>query len=357
MVVTVIALVLAACWHAIRVSFGYAGTAIVPATAAPDTASPAAPAAVGATAQPTPNYRQTPGRLSWFPEPVALNVPSVIHATGAELSWPSYVNITGDPANDLAAYEVHRGTSSDFTPSAATLVATVNARDTSFTDTSAPASSGPYAGDYFYMVAVRTRSGQLVSGATRFVHLPRPGQTELVLPAGAAATLDSGHPDTVVDPNGYSLSVSPEIGDQGADRAIFEFGSLMAIPASAFVADARLRVWCNGSDPSHITLYALARTFDASQATWNSAANGVAWTGPGGDYTTPSGAALPMDTVCEFDATAIVRGWASSLGGTHGLLLKFGNESSSAGYGSFSAGDTYHPEDRPQLVVTYESSA
>lgn len=62
---------------------------MVPATAAPDTASPAAPAAVGTTAQPTPDYGQAPGRLSWFPEPVALNVQTVIHATGAELGWPS----------------------------------------------------------------------------------------------------------------------------------------------------------------------------------------------------------------------------------------------------------------------------
>jgi hypothetical protein len=143
MVVTVIALILAACWPAIRVSLGYAGTAMLPATAAPDTASPAAPAAVSTTARPTPNL--TPGRLSWSPEPVALNVPTVIQATGAEPSWPSYINITADPANDLAAYEVHRGTNSDFTPSAAT----VNAHDTSFADTSASASNSPYAGDYF----------------------------------------------------------------------------------------------------------------------------------------------------------------------------------------------------------------
>src|SRR5262249_36637169 len=160
----------------------------------------------------------------------------------------SYVNITGDPANDLAAYEVHRGMSSDFTPSAATLVATVNAHDTSFVDTTASASSGPHAGDYFYMVAVRTRSGQLISGATRFVQLPGPGQTELALPVDAAATLGSGYPDTVVDPHDFSgLSVSPDIAGQGADRAIFEFGSLKAIPSGAVVADARLSVWCNGS--------------------------------------------------------------------------------------------------------------
>jgi hypothetical protein len=116
-------------------------------------------------------------------------------------------------------------------------------------------------------------------------------------------------------------------------------------------------VWCNGSYSGNIMLYALTRTFDASHATWNSAANGIAWTRPGGDYTTPAGAALPIYNACEFDATAIVRGWTSSRGAKHGLLLKFRNESSNAGYGSFSAGDTHYPEDRPQLVVIYESGA
>lgn len=361
----VIALILAASWPAISVSFGYSGTAMVPAEATPNGAPPTASAAVSTTAQPTPNLtsgQATPGGPSRSPEPVTVNAPVVIHATGAALSWPSYVNVTGDPANDLAAYEVHRGPSSDFTPSAATLVATVNAHDTSFVDTTASASSGPHAGDYFYMVAVRTRSGQLISGATRFVQLPGPGQTEVVLPADAAATLGAGAPDTVVDPSDFSgLSVSPDIAGQGAERAIFEFGSLKAIPSGAAVADARLSVWCNGSDASHIAVYALTRAFDGSQATWNSAADGIAWIRPGGDYTMPSGAALPMDTadpgVCEFDATAIVRNWTSSRGAEHGLLLKADNETSSAGYGSFSAGDTYFPEHRPQLVVTYVSPA
>jgi hypothetical protein len=34
---------------------------------------------------------------------VSVNPPTVIHATGAELSWPAYTNNTGDPNNDLAA--------------------------------------------------------------------------------------------------------------------------------------------------------------------------------------------------------------------------------------------------------------
>lgn len=139
------------------------------------------------------------------------------HGCGAELAVLRQHHRRS--ANDLAAYEGHRGTSSDFTPSAATLVARVNAHDTSFTDTTAPASTGPHADDYFYIVAVRTRSGQLISGATRFVQLPPPGQTEFVLPAVAAATLGAGALDTIVDPYDYSgLSVSPDIAGRGAER-------------------------------------------------------------------------------------------------------------------------------------------
>ena len=362
--VTVIALTVAACWPAISVSFGYSGKVTVAAEATPNGASPTAPATVSTTAQPTPSLapgQAAPGTISASPTLVALNAPIVVRATGAQLSWTSYVNRTGYPANDLVAYEVHRGTRPDFTPSAATLLATLNAHDTSFTDTTASTSSGPHAGDYFYMVAVRAKAGQLITGATWFVQLPGPGQTELVLPADAATTISSGAPDSAMDPSGLNLSVSPDMASDGAERAIFEFGSLKGIPSGASVADARLSVWCNGSDAEPIAVYGLTRTFDGAQATWNSAANYVAWTRPGGDYTTPSGAALPMDTadpyVCEFDATAIVRNWTSSRSAEHGLLLKDRNETSSNGFGSFSAGDTVFPGRGPQLVVTYESRA
>jgi hypothetical protein len=356
MVVAVIALIVAACWPAISGPLGYGGTSMVPG-AMPASAAPTAPATVSTPAQPAPSL--TPAS-TWPPRPVALDAPSVIHATGAALSWPPYGNVTGDPGNDLAAYEVHRGTRPGFTPSPATLVATLNADRTSFTDTTAPASGAPHAGDYYYMVAVRTKSGKLISGTTRFVQLPGPGQSELVVPADAAATINSRYPDTMVDTSEYSLSAGPDTG-QGADRAIIEFAPLTAIPSGAAVAGARLRVWCAGSDAGPIVVYAMTRTFYAQEATWNTAGDGVAWARPGGDYTTPSGAALPIDTadpdVCEFDATAIARGWASPRGAEHALLLKARNEAASSGHGSFSAGDTYFPQRRPQLIVTYAPRA
>lgn len=314
-----------------------------------------APVVVNTPATPSP--LSTCWAQTWAPRPVAMNRPVVIHATGAEVSWPAYANITCNPANDLAAYEIHRSTRPDFTPSAATLVATVNANDTSFVDRTAPATSDPRAAYYVYMVAVRTRSGQVVAGATQLVRLPKPGQTELVLQTDKAASLSAKSPDTIVDPNGYSLTVSPDIGGEGAERAVFEFGPLTALPRGAFVTDARLNVACHGTNSATISVYGLTRTFDASVATWNSAASGVKWRHPGGDYTTPSGSSMAGSSElnpCDFDATAIVRGWTDLRSAEHGLLLRFGDESSSLGYGAYEAGDTGNPDDRPALVVTYE---
>lgn len=314
-----------------------------------------APVVVNTAATPSP--LSTCWAQSWAPKPVAMDTPTVIHATGAELSWPAYANITCNPANDLAAYEIHRSTRPDFTPSAATLVATVNAKDTSFVDKSAPATSDPRAAYYTYMVAVRTRSGQVLAGATRLVRLPKPGQTELVFQTDKAATLNAKYPDTVVDPNGLSLTVSPDIGGEGAERAVFEFGPLTALPRGAFVTGARLRVACAGTNSAPISVYGLTRTFDASAVTWNSAASGVKWRHPGGDYTTPAGASFAIDSSelnpCDFEATAIVRGWTNLRTADHGLLLRFNDESASE-YGAYEAGDTGNPDDRPALVVTYE---
>lgn len=308
------------------------------------------------TAAQSPSPMSTCTAKTWAPQPVTMNPPTVLHATGAELSWPAYVNITCDPANDLAAYEVFRGTSQEFTPSSSTLVATVKANRTSFVDTSAPAGSGRFAGDYFYLVDVLTRSGQLVPGTPQFAQLPKRGQTELVLQADAATTLNSAYPDSLVDPNGFSISVMSDIAGHGAERAIFEFGPLTAIPRDAYVSDARLSVWCNGSDPSHRTVYGLTRTFDSSVATWNTAATGVKWTHPGGDYTTPSGAPLLSTDPgwCDFEATSIVQGWTSTRGSEHGLLLKADDETESAAYGNFSAGNMSIPGQRPELIVIYE---
>ena len=307
--------------------------------------------------------RQKPG--------VVVNPPTVIHATGAELSWPTYVNATGKAANDLASYEVYRDRTESFTPSATTLLASVDAHSTTFVDSTATAVSNPLGNDYWYMVAVRTRSGALIAGPTRLVQLPPAGQTEIVVPARAATTLSSARPRAVVDTFTIGGSSQPwleagrDTDGYGVTRAVFDFGSLNAIPARPIIVDARLSLWSGtaGDTWSYgpYTLHALRRSFSGAQATWDSAATGTAWERPGGDFSAPGGLGLPaagdQPLRRDFDATAIVRRWLRSPGSDHGLLLKAADEAPSSQERAFFAGmNADDPAQRPALVITLSDS-
>ena len=304
---------------------------------------------------------------------VTVNPPAVIHATGAELSWPAYSNTTGNSANDLAGYEVHRAVYQSFTPGANTEVSPVPANQTTFVDSTAvptPANnSDPYGNAYYYMVAVRTKGGQLIPGPTQLVRLPEAGRTTLLIPAVAGTTLSSAQPATVLNTlnNGGVQEPWLEVGDNsstyGVARSVFDFGQLSQVPANSFVLDAHLKVWqetttTNTSGASY-ELHALTRSFTGSQATWNSAATGTAWTTPGGDYTAAPDGTLSGFTNDpsrrDFDATSIVQGWINTAGTDHGLLLKLAKETSADPQERtlFAAPGTAEPQLAPELVVTY----
>jgi YD repeat-containing protein len=124
---------------------------------------------------------------------VTLRPVTDVYATGAALSWAPYVNKTGVPGNDLASYQVHRGQTASFVPSAGTLVAPVAAGVTKFTDTSAtPASprSGAAGVTYYYMVAVKTKDGSVIPGKVLPVRLPTAGSSTRIIsvPKGSGGT-------------------------------------------------------------------------------------------------------------------------------------------------------------------------
>ncbi|WP_137815314.1 DNRLRE domain-containing protein, partial [Gandjariella thermophila] len=305
---------------------------------------------------------------------VSVNPPTVIHATGAELSWPAYTNTTGDSGNDLVEYQVHRSVYQTFTPDASTEVAPVASGTTSFVDSTAQptptSSSDPYGNAYYYMVAVKTASGALIPGPTQLARLPKAGLTTVIMRQGAATTLSSAQPNTVLGTLSDSglqqpwLEVGDNSGTYGTARAVFNFGALPStIPANATVMDAYLRLWQfeTHTDTSGAVyeLHALTRAPTISQATWNNATSTTAWTTPGGDYNatadgTVSG--LTNDPNRQnFDATAIVQGWVNNPASNDGLEVKLADESPTAPQERtlFAGTNTAEPLLAPTLVVTY----
>jgi hypothetical protein len=355
--------------------FAY-GAYFIIAAAFQSAISPSQQASAVATAAPSATPSRTP-RLApaWKPVPagVIANQPGLISATGAALTWPAYVNTTGDAPYDVARYEVYRSTlDHDLSQSPGTLIGSVRGDRTSFVDTSAPARTGPHDGIYRYQIGLRTKAGRFIQGTPVLVQLPTPGETELAIPAIAADTIASGQPNIVANTVlSQTLLKSLEIGPDedlglGNTRMVFDFGPLAALPSGATLVEAHLSVWpTSGGDFSdQYTLYTLSRSFTGSGVTWNSASTGTAWTHPGGDYTAPTGRALPgIDPTVErsdFDATAAVHGWMSNPSSEHGLLLKADTESVTTAPrlnefyvpigGSY---PSYPVSECPELYITY----
>ncbi|MFJ6673272.1 DNRLRE domain-containing protein [Actinosynnema sp. NPDC091369] len=212
---------------------------------------------------------------------VDLKYPTKIHATGAELAWSPYADPDpNNPADDVVEYQLHRTVFQSFTPSASTLIAPLAPTTTSFTDTTArptPADSAdPFGNAYYYMVAVKTRDGQVIPGPTQVTRLPKAGLTTQVFHGGASDTaLSSNRPDANLDAIGGQpwLMVGNSSTTYGRTRAVVRWNDLSAIPAGARIVDADLALWGFYSDGSGATFdgHPLTRSFTENQATWNRA--------------------------------------------------------------------------------------
>jgi RHS repeat-associated protein len=303
---------------------------------------------------------------------VTVNPPTVIHSTGAELSWPAYTNTTGNTANDIAEYQVHRSINETFTPTADTEISPVLTNQTSFVDSTAvptPANnSDPYGNAYYYMVVVKTKSGALIPGPTTVVRLPEAGRTTLLIPAQSATTLSSTLPTTVLNTLSNAGTPQPwlEVGDDsgtyGVTHSVLNFPALTAVPSGSTILDAHLKLWqettTTGTSGAVYELHPLTKPFTGTQATWNSAATGTAWTTPGGDFGAVDGTLNGFTNDPNrrnFDATSIVQGWVNTPASDDGLLLKLAAELSTSPreHTVFAGPATAEPALAPTLVVTY----
>nr|WP_232789022.1 DNRLRE domain-containing protein [Streptomyces odonnellii] len=313
--------------------------------------------------------------LTWGRPGTTLEAPEVVHSTGAELKWSPYRDQdpvgTGD---DIVEYQVHRSVFQTFTPSPQTLVSPVAPAATAFTDTTAtptPADSVDAFGNvFYYMVAVKTRDGQIIPAPTRLVRLPKAGRTTVVLQGSAAdTTLSSAQPTTGHDALTESgighpwLSVGNNSATYGKTRALLKFPGLGQIPPGARVLESQLDLWgtvtTTGTSGALYEVRGLNRDFDETAASWNMADSTTGWTTPGGD--TGTAVADTIGSVTNDPArqswyvTSLAQDWVRDPATNKGLVVKLKDESASGPQERtiFLSSEAEEPQLRPQLVVTY----
>jgi hypothetical protein len=131
------------------------------------------------------------------------------------------------------------------------------------------------------------------------------------------------------------------------------------VPSDATVSEAHLKLWgffnsTNGT--AAFDAYELTQSFTPSQATWNSASTGTAWTTAGGTY---NSALLSQVTGLTNDpdrhnwaVTSAVQDWINTPADEHGLIVKL-DSSAVAERELFLDTSAAEPALRPELVVTY----
>ncbi|MEV4764361.1 DNRLRE domain-containing protein [Micromonospora chokoriensis] len=305
---------------------------------------------------------------------VALNPPTTVTSTGAVLTWPAYGDPTPTTADndDVVEYQVHRSVHQNFTPSASTLIAPVSSSTLTYQDTTAV----PTAADntnpmdrkfYYYMVAVKTRGGQLFAGPTQPAMLPKAGQITRIYRTGQTdTTLSAGRPTENVDVYDGDPYVSPGNNSPyyGDTRGLVKFPDLAGVPASAQVVDAQLRMYNTylypGTDTNeYVDVHKLTTAFDESKATWSTSNGTTAWltTGGGGDYDTSWKASFNGFTNdpewANWNVTPAVQGWLTTPSSNKGFLLRQRDETNLTARAMLLSSEAEEPLLRPTLEVTY----
>ncbi|MFE5096310.1 DNRLRE domain-containing protein [Streptomyces sp. NPDC056638] len=310
--------------------------------------------------------------LTFGRQGVDLAAPTTIHDTGAELSWSAYQD--QDPVNtgdDIVEYQVHRSINQTFTPSAATLVSPVASTVTTFTDTTGVPTKAddpdPFGRAYYYMVAVKTKDGQVVGAPTQLARLPKAGRTTKVFAASQDTTLSSARTTAThdtIDEGGPKnwLSVGNNSATYGDTRALLKFPAL-GIPATARVLDANVRLWstqtAQDTTGAIYELRPLMRDFDEATATWVKADASTNWTTPGGDFgavTADTGAKTNDPARHDWNVTSLAQSWVTTPSSQQGVVLKMADEAASQERTLFLSSEGAEPRLHPKIVVTYIDS-
>jgi RHS repeat-associated protein len=312
--------------------------------------------------------------ITYKSDGVILYKPATLHANGADLKWSQW---DGSSGNAFGGYEIHRSQSASFTPSAATLVATIkDPAITSYRDTTAAPSKS-----FTYKIVVNG-----VVSVAQTVTLPADGQASVASTVLTPQTSQETYLEDVTgttDCNNYGGSDALYIGTDtdGAGtnwkyRPILTF-DVRNIPAAATVTSANLKLYADYMPPAtNVTVEAHRVTSSWKEgtgglwtspdyctgdgATWLETQGGVRWNTAGGDFD-PSVAASVTHTANDqakwdtFNLASIVQQWVSGTSPNLGVLFKFSNETplSTNWFAYDSDYDSWDPTLKPTLSLTY----
>jgi RHS repeat-associated protein len=333
-----------------------AAVAVVVGLAAPRAIAPAAKAASGS---------------------LSLAQPSLVRSDGATLAWSRDLAGAG---RDFLRYEVHRSATFGFTPSAATLIATIGtAATTSWTDhTAAPGTGFSYR--VTGVVLVDAKPVTFPSNEVR-VTTPAAGGGVLTVRADEGAGQATGlrhlvqPSEACPDGRDYGAAPTMAVGSDalGPARSLVQF-DLRAIPPKASVTAATLRLpyeTVQGS-PGVVEAVALRRAWqegprgdgacDGKGASWAAAKDGVAWSNAGGDLAATAagsaGDARGAPGVDTLQVTATVADWVRGGNPNLGLLLRQASpQAGTPGMVTYDSDDAAGAARRPSLTVEFSDGS
>src|SRR6266498_4513059 len=270
---------------------------------------------------------------------VVLAVPTLVHSTGAELSWSKF----GGPSL-FDRYQVQRA------PAGTTnwrVLAEIHDPDTTrWVDTTAKPESA-----VSYRVVVNGTDASNRVDLSGTAALPVEGQARLILQPGPldgqATYMSYGSDITTLCYAylNYGGATNLRIGSASntvVHRPLLRF-DLRRIPPGAQVTSAELRLWygANSAAPGEIDVHRATRAWDegkagypgscdGSGADWREARAGLAWSAAGGDFdpkvwakTTVHSSGGGSDS---FDVTGLLQNWAAGTTPNLGMRLKLANE-------------------------------
>ena len=300
---------------------------------------------------------------------VTLFAPTSLHANGADLDWSPYVE-TCNP--QFGGYQVHRSRSEDFTPSAATLIASIEEVEvTAYRDTTAAADT-----TFYYKVVAGEEASE-----EHEVTLPEAGMaTRLIQPGpgeGRDATIRLSKSSPNCNNEGASTELAVGSTASAIMRSLVRF-DLRDVPTGASVEDATLSLW-HPDELEHagtVRIHRVTRDWregpgDGTNgsclgkgATWYEANGGVPWTEGGSfDSSVVDDLAASSSEPAgwhSFDVSGLAQAWVDAEHPNFGVLVKLASETagSSCGTGecarwSYTAIDGA-PAERPRLELVYE---